>query len=164
MAYTAKNGALSRRPDTMALNLADYELKAREAVQLFWRNREAARQKQIDSGSEDRGERAGVTAGKNMDGVLSLVEALAHANGLSRATIHRDRALLTLPGFFRPTKLWDMLIMNEKRLVAALEFSLVGEICGSFMRSNGGGKLRWRRRRENATPLARTNRDRQISP
>ena len=52
----------------MALDLIDYEQKARVAVKAFWGNREAAKQKQIDSGKADQGERAGVTAGKNMDG------------------------------------------------------------------------------------------------
>ena len=51
----------------MAIDLADYERKAREAVKAFWGNREEARQRQIESGNVDQGERAGVTAGKNMD-------------------------------------------------------------------------------------------------
>lgn len=34
-----------------------------------------------------------------------------------------------------------------------LHFRLVGGICGSLIRSNGGWKLRWRRRRVNATPF-----------
>jgi len=40
----------------------------------FWGNREKARQKQIETGKADQGERAGVTAGKNMDGFASLVK------------------------------------------------------------------------------------------
>ena len=51
----------------MTLNLVDYEQKAQEAVKAFWGNREAARQKQVESGKADQGERAGVTSGKNMD-------------------------------------------------------------------------------------------------
>lgn len=43
----------------MAIDLADYERKAREAIQAFWGNREKARQKQIESGKADQGERAG---------------------------------------------------------------------------------------------------------
>lgn len=43
----------------MALDLVDYERKAREAVMAFWGNREAARQKQVESGKADQGERAG---------------------------------------------------------------------------------------------------------
>lgn len=116
----------------MAINLADYQNQAREAVQAFWGNREMARQKQIEAGNVDAGERAGVTAGKNMDGFVALVIDLVKANGLNEATIYRDRALVTLPGYFRPTKLWDLLIINEGRLIAALEFkSQVGPSFGN---------------------------------
>ena len=95
----------------MALDLANYEQKAREAVQAFWSNREQARQKQIDAGKADQGERAGVTAGKNMDGFLALVIDIVRANGLDNAEIHQERRVLTLPGYFRPTKLWDLLVI-----------------------------------------------------
>lgn len=116
----------------MALNLVDYEGKAREAVKAFWGNREAARQKQIELGKADRGERAGVTAGKNMDGFLALILDLVRANGLASAQIHQQRALLTLPGYFRPTKLWDLLIMYQGELVAAVELkSQVGPSFGN---------------------------------
>ena len=57
----------------MALDLVDYEQKARKTIKAFWGNREAAKQKQIESGKADQGERAGVTTGKNMDGFLALV-------------------------------------------------------------------------------------------
>lgn len=58
----------------MALHLSDYEHKTREAIQAFWGNRETARAKQREAGKADQGERAGVTAGKNMDGFLVLVQ------------------------------------------------------------------------------------------
>ncbi len=73
----------------MALNLVNYQQKAREAVQAFWGNREAARKKQIESGKADQGERAGVTAGKNMDGFLALVLDVVRANGLAKAQFHQ---------------------------------------------------------------------------
>jgi type II restriction enzyme len=50
----------------MALDLVNYEQKAHEAVKAFWGNREAARQKQIESGKADQGERAGVTGGNDL--------------------------------------------------------------------------------------------------
>jgi hypothetical protein len=116
----------------MALDLADYEKKAKDAVMAFWGNREKARQKQIESGKADQGERAGVTAGKNMDGFVALVKDVVRSNGLDHADIHQERAVLTLPGYFRPTKQWDLLIMNEGRLVAGLEFkSQVGPSFGN---------------------------------
>ena len=116
----------------MALDLVDYETKAREAVKAFWGNREAARQKQIDTGKSDQGERAGVTSGKNMDGFIALALDLVHANGLAHAQIYQKRALLTLPGYFRPTKLWDLLVIHKGELIAALELkSQVGPSFGN---------------------------------
>lgn len=56
----------------MAIDLADYDIKTKEAVKIFWRSREEASKKQIESGKTDKGERAGVTAGKNMDGFIDL--------------------------------------------------------------------------------------------
>src|SRR5580693_7429671 len=105
----------------MSLDLADYEKQAREAVMAFWGNREKAKQKQIEAGKVDAGERAGVTAGKNMDGFIALIIDLVHANGLGHADIHQNRAVLTLPGYFRPTKLWDLLVINKGQLIAAVE-------------------------------------------
>jgi len=116
----------------MSLDLADYENRAREAVKLFWIGRESAIEKQIASGKKDAGTRGAVTAGKNMDGFLVLAQELIHANGLHSAEICVRRRVLTLPGFFRPTKLWDMLVMNNGQLVAALEFkSQVGPSFGN---------------------------------
>ncbi len=116
----------------MALDLADYERKTREAVMAFWGNREKAKQKQIESGKSDQGERAGVTGGKNMDGFVSLVIDIVKANGLAHAKIHQERAVLTLPGYFRPTKLWDLLIMDKGELIAAIELkSQVGPSFGN---------------------------------
>jgi hypothetical protein len=116
----------------MTVDLADYEKKAREATMAFWGNREKARQKQIETGKADQGERAGVTAGKNMDGFLALIIDIVKANGLRHAEIHRQRALVTLPGYFRPTKLWDALVIQDKRLIAAVELkSQVGPSFGN---------------------------------
>ncbi|MXZ82484.1 MAG: restriction endonuclease [Synechococcus sp. SB0666_bin_14] len=116
----------------MSLNLANYEAQAREAVKLFWRNREAALAKQIESGNQDAGLRGAVTAGKNMDGFLAIARSLVEANGLNQANICLQQRVLTLPEFFHPTKLWDMLVMNHGKLVAALEFkSQVGPSFGN---------------------------------
>lgn len=117
----------------MGIDLVDYEHKAREAVMAFWGNREKARQKQIEAGKPDQGDRGGVTAGKNMDGFVALVGDIVQANGLPSADIMLKRRVLTLPGFFRPTKQWDMLVVHQNQLVAALEFkSQVGSFGNNF--------------------------------
>ena len=116
----------------MAIDLVSYEKKASKAVQIFWQTRETAIAKQRESGKQDQGERGSVTAGKNMDGFVSLILDIVKANGLANADIHQRRAVLTLPGFFRPTKLWDLLVMHEGILIAAIELkSQVGPSFGN---------------------------------
>lgn len=116
----------------MPLNLADYERKAREAVKVFWGNRAAAAAKQRELGREDQGERGGVTSGKNMDGFIALIQDVIRANGLRDAHMMKARRVLCLPGYFRPTKLWDLLIVNRGRLVSAIELkSQVGPSFGN---------------------------------
>lgn len=115
----------------MVLDLADYERRTAHAVKAFWWSREQTRQSQATR-SPDQGERASVTAGKNMDGFVDFVTDLVKANGLPRTSIHLKRALLTLPGYFRPTKLWDLLVIDDGRLVAAIELkSQVGPSFGN---------------------------------
>jgi len=116
----------------MSLDLASYEAQACEAVKLFWGNRKTALAKQIESGSQDAGSRGAVTAGKNMDGFLAIARTLIEANGLMPEDICTKQRVLTLPGFFRPTKLWDLLVMYRGGLIAALEFkSQVGPSFGN---------------------------------
>lgn len=94
--------------------------------------REHASATQKAAGKADQGERASVTAGKNMDGFLDLVIDIVKANGLAEAEIHQKRAVLTLPGYFRPTKLWDLLVIHQGQLIAAIELkSQVGPSFGN---------------------------------
>lgn len=117
----------------MAVKLAQYEDGAKRAVKLFWGNRDAAVRRQAANGTVDHGTRGAVTAGKNMDGFASIMEDIVRANGLTKATVIHNGRLVTLPGFFRPTKQWDFLVLNEGHLVAALEFkSQVGSFGNNF--------------------------------
>jgi hypothetical protein len=118
----------------MPLNLADYQTKARDSVKAFWGNREAALRKQVEAGKADVGTRGAVTAGKNMDGFVALLMDLVAANGLHDAHVIREGTItLTLPGYFRPTKKWDMLVIRNGRLIAAIELkSQVGSFGNNF--------------------------------
>lgn len=69
----------------------------------------------------DRGNRRAVTGGKQMDGFCELVRWAVTANGMPDASVYlRDK--LELPGFFRATKKWDLVVVHETHLVAAVEF------------------------------------------
>jgi hypothetical protein len=67
-----------------------------------------------------------------MDGFITLIQDVIRGNGLTDAHIMMGRRVLCLPGFFRPAKLWDLLVINRGRLVAALELkSQVGPSFGN---------------------------------
>jgi len=116
----------------VSLDLSALETDASKAVARFWNTRADAAARQVVGGGADHGERAGVTAGKNMDGFVDLLTKVARANGLANARVCTDRASLTLPGYYRATKNWDLLILNGSRLLAAVELkSQVGPSFGN---------------------------------
>ncbi len=116
----------------MALDLIEFDAKAKRALRSFWRSRDAAKLKQTEAGKLDHGERSGVTSGKNLDGFTKLIVAVVQANGLKDARILHQKALLTLPGYFRPTKIWDLVVLHQDKLVAAIELkSHVGPSFGN---------------------------------
>src|SRR5690554_229349 len=106
----------------MSLNLVNYEQKTKEAVKAFWGNRAAAIKKKEETGKSDQGQRGAVTAGKNMDGFLSLIIDVVKGNGLHEAEFYIKKPAFTLPGYYRATKQWDVVAIYKKRLVCAIEF------------------------------------------
>ena len=117
----------------MTLDLANYEKHAKQAIKAFWGNRSAASKLQKKRGTLDQGSRGSVTAGKNMDGFLVLLRDLVVANGLPKESIHVKKRVVTLPGYFRPTKQWDFVVVHDHRLVAAIELkSQVGSYGNNF--------------------------------
>lgn len=116
----------------MGIDLADFEERTSRAVRAFWKTRAAAVERQKLNGFVDQGERAGVTSGKNMDGFVTLLADLVAANGLPDAELCMTRGLNTLPGYFRPSKDWDLLVMHQGVLIAAIELkSQVGPSFGN---------------------------------
>ncbi|MCC4622671.1 PaeR7I family type II restriction endonuclease [Xanthomonas cassavae CFBP 4642] len=115
----------------MALDLADYDRLARLGVAQFWDGRSSALEN--DEERSQGGERSGVLGGRNMDGFLAMIEGLVRKNGLPNAEVCvKGRPNLTLPGYYRPTKLWDVLVFDGKKLVVAVELkSHVGPSFGN---------------------------------
>jgi hypothetical protein len=93
------------------------------AVSHFWTARadQAGRQGSAGVTARDRGARGAVTGGRQMDGFIRLVYDLLVASGLNNATIF-VRTRTELPGWFRPEKDWDLLVVADTTLVAAIEF------------------------------------------
>ena len=64
--------------------------------------------------------RSAVTGGAHMDGFVELFADLIVEAGIPREFIFRNSAV-ELPGFFRPTKEWDFLVIRDRTLIAAIE-------------------------------------------
>lgn len=106
----------------MPSNRTLQELNARtqQAVAHYWQTRTSQRRRQQETGKADHGLRSAVIGGAQMDRFVDLFSDLIADAGIPREFIFRKRAV-ELPGFFRPTKEWDLLVVQERRLIAALE-------------------------------------------
>jgi hypothetical protein len=106
--------------------------RLRAAVKHFWNTRETQAQRQGEvSGSKDAGARSAVTGGAQMNGFISLVRELLCESGLPKAHVYCEK-YIELPGWYRPEKKWDLLIVSDKKLLAGIEFkSQVGPSFGN---------------------------------
>jgi Restriction endonuclease XhoI len=102
-----------------------------EAIQSFWAARAQQQQKQVEGGKIDAGTRGAVTGGTQMGGLEVLATDVLLEAGLDQLHV-KTRTALELPGYYRPEKQWDLLVVANDRLVLALEFkSQVGPSFGN---------------------------------
>ena len=93
-----------------------------DAIQFFWQQRSH----QANTARDGEGQRQSVTGGKHLDGVLAAIVKLVTRHDVPNAEIFTKCSLhntgkLELPGYFRATKEWDLIVIRESRLLAALE-------------------------------------------
>jgi hypothetical protein len=107
--------------------------RLRAAVRQFWSTRETQAQKQGgESEFKDAGARSAVTGGAQMNGFVSLVRNLLYESGLPKPQVYCDR-YVEIPGWYRPEKKWDLLIVSDGKLLAAIEFkSQVGSFGNNY--------------------------------
>lgn len=91
-----------------------------DAVAFYWGTRNKQSDKQTTLGRADQGARSAVTGGAHMDGFIELITDLISEAGADDRSIFHNKHL-ELPGFFRPTKEWDLLVVKDDQLVLALE-------------------------------------------
>lgn len=98
------------------------EKRVAKAVRQFWQTRQAQFKKQGQAtGVRDAGARSAVTGGAQMNGFVELVRDLLTETGISTDAIHVKRRI-ELPGWFRPEKCWDLIVVHGSRLIASIEF------------------------------------------
>jgi len=104
---------MTRIMDTLEQQIA-------EAVAHYWLTRKAQTERQKKRGISDAGLRSAVTGGAQMDGFINLFTNLIVDTGIDNRFLFRKKSL-ELPGFFRPTKEWDLLVVKNGHLVVVIE-------------------------------------------
>lgn len=113
---------------TIDLLPTSFDELATDAVRVFWESRGSG-----IVNADQRSGRDAVVGGKNMDGFVEIVRAVVKHCGLSPDAVYIRKSQVILPGFFRATKNWDVLVVHEKRLLAVFEFkSQVGSFGNNF--------------------------------
>lgn len=104
-----------------------------KAVARFWRSRlEQETNQGRRTGQRDYGGRSAVTGGRQLDGFVQLIRDLLWESGLRDEEVHVERRQTVLPGYFRPSKEWDLVVTLDGRLLATIEFkSQVGPSFGN---------------------------------
>ena len=101
----------------------DYKVisqRLKEAVKFYWKTRSSQSKKQQESGSSDQGSRSAVTGGAQMDGIIDAICENIISSGIPVGCVFRKQ-FLQLPGYFRPTKEWDILVIKNNQLLIAIE-------------------------------------------
>ena len=120
--------------------MAKLDKQLAKAVKHFWRTRRRQDAAQgSSSGQRDYGNLTAATGGKQLDGFTDLIRDLLVETAVpSECIFTRGREDITLPGFFRPTKLWDVLVVVEGNLLAAIECK---SLCGPSFGNNYNNRV-----------------------
>ncbi len=94
----------------MSIDLADYKAKTRAAVKRLWTGGKVGSRKKISG---------------TMGGFADLVVDIVCANGLTKAHVLPHDRPVSLPGHFSATQSWDIVVVNEGRLIAAIKADFV---------------------------------------
>lgn len=127
--------------------------RLQQATQSYWDVRRLNADKQTQSGKSDAGTRGEVTGGGQMRALEKLVADILCEAGLKALDI-RTRTALELPGHFRATKKWDLVVVSVGRLVMAMELkSQAGRSIGNNINNRseeavGSAKDFWTAARE----------------
>lgn len=104
----------------MGTILDDLYANTGKAISHYWAAREIQKRRQKSRGVSDAGTRSAVTGGAQMDGFIELVKDIILESGIEEKNIFQKKSVV-LPGYFRPLKKWDLVVVKSNCLVAAVE-------------------------------------------
>lgn len=114
--------------------MIDAEKELAHAVKAFWDTRGTQLGSDVDPSKQYAGTRGAVVGGRHADGFMSLIARIVADAGLKDAEVrYQGRKSAQIPGYFRPSKMWDLVVVCGSNLVAAVEVkSQVGSFGNNF--------------------------------
>ena len=102
-----------------------------DAILEMYRMIDQAAMAQRSSGDADRGRRSGITSGKHLDQLTQIIRNDLISGGFKPDEIYSSGIDCKLPGWFRPTKNWDLIALDDSDLVCAVELKSIGSSFGN---------------------------------
>lgn len=90
-----------------------------------------AKARQEEHGGHDTGNRSKTTSGKHLDKVLEVIVDNLKEGGYSEEDLIWKGKKPTIPGWFRPSKCWDLLVMDGDSLLVAVELKSISSSYGN---------------------------------
>lgn len=97
------------------IDISLYEEDIVKAVKYFWDTRGDQQKKQKENRTTDQGNRGAVTGGKQMDGFIDLLTKICIDFDIPTSCIYTKNN--HLPGYFRPSKDWDFVLISSKKIL-----------------------------------------------
>lgn len=91
-----------------------------DAVIAYRKTRTSQISRQEGAGRHDQGSRGAVTGGAQMDAFADLISAAIIEAGIPKSDIFKKTSV-ELPGYYRPEKKWDIVVVHKGVLCAVIE-------------------------------------------
>lgn len=106
----------------MAPSRDDLEL----AIAAYWGKKDEQMAAAQLAGSTAEGSSKAVRGGGHFNPIANLIARFFLDAGYPPESIHASGNMTRLPGFYRPTKAWDLVVVHDGVLVAAVELKALG--------------------------------------
>lgn len=102
-----------------------------EAILEMYEAIDGAARAQRAAGRSDQGRRSGITSGRHLDPVAEVIKSDLIGIGFDEEDVFNRGNSCVLPGWFRPTKCWDILGLDGGNLVCAIELKSISSSFGN---------------------------------
>lgn len=117
----------------MLAEVFNYEERVRQAVRSFWEERQKSVGKQALPQSVAQETSGPAPRDKNLDAFRHMIVDVVRYCGPKGSEVRFGDNMFPLPGTFRETNYWDMVILCRNRLLAAIELN---SLCGPSFSAN----------------------------